>query len=190
MRRSSKKNPCPICNRSKDSDCSFSEDVVFCHQGSTHAPPANLSVGDVITRQGKEWALIKTNGGFDGAAALFKPHTPLPKRKYYSPSQRIDEEAKRRNLINAQKKLIEEFIKLAQAALDVLDFESAPPDELKESFALIEKAYFQGREIREIIGFCPELADWISLVDDANKQLNYQYKDQLYFRKHYLGETL
>ena len=179
-----------MCGRIKDSDCRFDDDVIFCHQGSSNGPPSNLDIGDVVNREGRDWALVKTNAGFAGVASVFKPHRPLPKRKHFSPSQRIDEEAKRRNLINAQKKLIEEFIKLAQAALDVLDFESAPPDELKESFALIEKAYFQGREIREIIGFCPELADWISLVDDANKQLNYQYKDQLYFRKHYLGETL
>ena len=74
--------------------------------------------------------------------------------------------------------------------LDVLDFESSPPDELKASFALIEKSYLQGKEIREIIGFCPELKNWISLIDKANKQLLYQYKDQLSFRQNYLGEEL
>ena len=179
-----------MCGRIKDSDCRFDDDVIFCHQGSSNGPPSNLHIGDVVNREGREWALVKTNAGFAGVASVFKPHRPLPKRKHYSPSQRVDEDDKRRNLINAQKKLIEGFIKLSQAALDVLDFESAPPDELKESFALIEKAYFQGKEIREIVGFCPELKNWISLIDKANKQLLYQYKDQLSFRQNYLGEEL
>ena len=190
MRSSKRNEPCPMCGRSKDSDCRFDDDVIFCHQGSSHGPPSSLYVGDVVTRQGRDWALVKTNAGFAGAASVFKPHRPLPNRKHFSPTQRVDEEAKRRNLINAQKKLIEGFIKLSQSALDVLDFESAPPDELKASFALIEKAHSQGKEIREIIGFCPELKNWIALIDKANKQLSYQYKDQLSFRRNYLGEQL
>ena len=179
-----------MCGRSKDGDCRFDDDVIFCHQGSSSGPPANLQIGDVLIRQGREWALVKTNAGFDGAAFVFKPHRPLKKRKLYSSLHRVNTAVKKRHLINAQKKLIEGFIKLSQAALDVLDFESAPPDELKESFALIEKAYFQGKEIREIVGFCPELKNWISLIDKANKQLLYQYKDQLSFRQNYLGEEL
>ena len=179
-----------MCHRSKDGDCRFCDDLILCHQGSTHGPPANLRIGDVVIRQGREWALVKTNAGFDGAAFVFKPHRPLKKRKLYSSSHRVNAAIKKRHLINAQKKLIEGFIKISQAALDVLDFENAPPDELKESFALIEKAYFQGKEIREIIGFCPELKNWISLINDANKQLNYQYKDQLSFRLNHFGKDL
>ena len=179
-----------MCGRSKDGDCRFDDDVIFCHQGSSNGPPSNLHIGDVVNREGRDWALVKTNAGFAGVASVFKPHIPRPSRKKFSLSQRVDDEAKRKNLINAQKKLIEGFIKLSQAALDVLDFESSPPDELKASFALIEKSYFQGKEIREIIGFCPELKNWISLIDKANKQLLYQYKDQLSFRQNYLGEEL
>ena len=190
MQVSKRNSPCPICGRTKDGDCRFCDDLILCHQGSTHGPPANLRIGDVVIRQGREWALVKTNAGFDGAAFVFKPHRPLKKRKLYSSLHRVNAAAKKRQLINAQKKLIEGFIKLSQAALDVLDFENAPPDELKESFALIEKAYLQGKEIREIVGFCPELKNWIYLIDKANKQLNYQYKDQLSFRRNYLGEDL
>jgi len=189
MRSSKRNEPCPMCGRSKDSDCRFDDDVIFCHQGSSHGPPSNLHVGDVVTRQGREWALVKTNAGFAGVASVFRPHRPL-KKKHFSPSQRVHQERKRRHLINAKKKLIEDFIKLSQAALDVLEFETAPPDELKASFALIEKAYWQGIEIKEVIGFDPDLKKWISLINEANKQLFYQYNDQLNFQQNFLGEPL
>ena len=84
MQSSRRNNPCPICHRSKDSDCRFCDDLILCHQGSTHGPPANLRIGDVVIRQGREWALVKTNVGFDGGAALFKPHRPRPNRKQIS----------------------------------------------------------------------------------------------------------
>ena len=191
MQVSKRNSPCPICGRTKDGDCRFCEDLILCHQGSSHSSPANLRIGDVVIRQGREWALVKTNAGFDGAAFVFKPHRPLKKRKLYSSSHRVNAAAKKRHLINAQKKLIDEFIKLAQSALDVLEFQTAPPDELKESFELIEKAYWQGQEIKKLMtGFCPELKERISLVREANKQLKYQYKDQLQFQKNYLGEPL
>jgi len=190
MQSSRRNNPCPICGRIKDGDCRFTNDLILCHHGKSHYPPQNLRCGDVLQVQGREWAFIKSNGGFDGGAAVFKPHRPRPNRKQFSPSLHVDQDAKRRNLINAQKKLIERFLNVAQDALDVLDFENAPPDELKTSFELIEKSYFQGKEIREIVGFCPELKNRISLIDKANKQLNYQYKDQLSFRRNLLGEDL
>ena len=53
--------------------------MILCHYGTTHQPPPDLQRGDVISIGGKPWALIRRDGGFDGAAAVFKPHSPFRK---------------------------------------------------------------------------------------------------------------
>ena len=74
MRHSGKRSPCPSCGRDSDGDCRFSDQVVLCHAGKRFAPPRHLRVGDVITLQGRPWALVATGKGYDGAAHVFKPH--------------------------------------------------------------------------------------------------------------------
>ena len=53
--------------------------MILCHQGTSYKPPSDLRRGDVINIAGKPWALIRRDGGFDGAAAVFKPHSPFRK---------------------------------------------------------------------------------------------------------------
>ena len=72
--QSSKTNPCPICSRDSDGDCRWDDEVIFCHNGSSFAPPQDLHIGDITTVAGRPWALVKTNAGYDGAAHVFKPH--------------------------------------------------------------------------------------------------------------------
>ena len=67
MHVSSRKSPCPVCGRTKDPDCRWKDDVILCHHGTTHQPPPDLQRGDVISIGGKPWALIRRDGGFDGA---------------------------------------------------------------------------------------------------------------------------
>jgi predicted transcriptional regulator len=81
---SSKRTPCPICNRTKDGDCRISDDLVLCHHGSTHSPPPGLKPGDLHPgHDGRHWAF--TGNTKDGRAAVFtidKPrqqgHQPRP----------------------------------------------------------------------------------------------------------------
>ena len=77
---SSKKNPCPICGRTKDGDCRISADgqQVICHRGSTHSPPDDLkpSADPITGRDGKRWAFTHNND----RGAHFKLDQPLTKR--------------------------------------------------------------------------------------------------------------
>jgi CRISPR-associated protein Cmr3 len=76
---SSKKNPCPICGRTKDGDCRTAEGLVICHHGSSHHPPEGLRPGDVIEgRDGQQWAFTKeTTDGRGSTFTLDKPrHQP------------------------------------------------------------------------------------------------------------------
>lgn len=72
LRSSNRRNPCPICGRTKDGDCRISADLVLCHRGATHHPPTDLEVGRSIVNG---WAY--TGESKDGRAATFTPHKEL-----------------------------------------------------------------------------------------------------------------
>jgi len=67
---SSPKNPCPVCGRTKDSDCRWDdEDLCHCRTYAKDPP----KVGDVIRgNDGRQWACIGESDR--GRWALFKPH--------------------------------------------------------------------------------------------------------------------
>ena len=64
---SSEKTPCPVCGRTKDTDCRWNEDLLYCR---TYAkdPPKKGSV--VPGYDGRQWAYLGENR--DGLWALFK----------------------------------------------------------------------------------------------------------------------
>lgn len=74
LQSSSKSHPCPICGRTKDGDCRLSDDLILCAYGATHHPPAGIKPGDVIERNGKEWAFAGNTS--DDRAATFTIHKP------------------------------------------------------------------------------------------------------------------
>jgi hypothetical protein len=76
--RSSLRNPCPVCGRTKDEDCEMRIDgMVFCHLGSTCSPPPEAQrPGDVVTgADGQQWAYL---GDSDLGKAMFRLDSPLP----------------------------------------------------------------------------------------------------------------
>ena len=97
---------------------------IFCHCGSTNGPDQNLKVGDTINIDGAKWALVKTNGGFDGAAFVFKPH----QEKGVGPLRRVPDS--RQELLTKQAKRsiasvsLERFFDAYRAAWDVKDLHS------------------------------------------------------------------
>lgn len=74
--RSSRRDPCPVCGRSKDGDCEIRSDGgVFCHRGSSHYPPDwAIRPGSYgIGADGQAWAFL---GDSDLGHAMFRPHQP------------------------------------------------------------------------------------------------------------------
>ncbi len=79
MQRSSNRNPCPCCGRTKTSHCAWTlngteEDTILCHAGERWGPPPGLAIGDVIDIEGRQWALTATDKGFAGSSHVFRPH--------------------------------------------------------------------------------------------------------------------
>ena len=82
--RSGRKNPCPICDRTKDDKCAWNSSVIHCYQGVTNYPPRNLKLGGIVQinyGSTRDWALVKKDAGFSGNHWIFIPNKPLDKSK-------------------------------------------------------------------------------------------------------------
>lgn len=62
---SGRNNPCPVCNRTKDSDCRISPEIVLCHSNTGHTPGKYIQNG---------WAFTKD--ATDGRCGVFVHHKP------------------------------------------------------------------------------------------------------------------
>ena len=85
--RSDKRNPCPICGRTKDNKCAFKNDTIHCYCGVSNSPP-NIKIGGIIQinyDSSRDWALVKRNAGFSGNHCIFIPNKPLDKNKQITP---------------------------------------------------------------------------------------------------------
>jgi hypothetical protein len=141
VQASSRKSPCPFCGRTKDADCRWKADVILCHQGTSHKPPSDLRRGDVINIAGKSWALIRRDGGFDGAAAVFKPHNPrrkVPNRDHQHRFDTLTVDPKD-VVLHAAHAVMAGLVQDIDRALSVPDFQFSLPHELQADFQLVEE---------------------------------------------------
>ena len=178
LKQSSRRNPCPVCGRNADGDCRFSEDLILCHQGTRFGPPQHLRPGDVIDVNGSRWALIRTDAGFDGAAHEFRPDRGGREKGVPRGRRRQQRQAGR---------LLHEVLRDIDAALSVPEFMQSPPDELRESFRLIEVAAGKAEALLPALRGRLQPPQ-ISLLAEAISELTYQRRDADHFRHHYLGE--
>ena len=139
MRSSGRNNPCPVCGRTKDTDCRWNDTTILCHTGT------DLRPGDTITIAGIKWAFIHHKGGFSGMAAVFKPHRDRNREEWKwdlrrptpsSPVQLLAIQQKRTQWLDVLDQLFAAF----DAAWNVPDFYSATPDQLKNAFTAIDDA--------------------------------------------------
>ena len=188
MKRSSKKMPCPFCGRSKDADCAWTDDVAFCHSGS------DLRIGQTVDIDGQPWILVKLNGGFSGAAAVFKPHQEnerYPGNAGANRLQILDTQA-RRAVASVS---IERFFTAFDRAWNVSDFHSLNAHQLREATTAITSAEQIGLELnRSIATVWREHHDLRDLCRDrfdaCLQNLKHQVNDLRHFRLHYLGEVI
>lgn len=192
MKHSGNNNPCPSCGRKKDSDCRWTDDVIFCHCGSTHSPDQSLRIGDTIALNGARWALVKTNGGFNGAAFVFKPH----KDKFVR-SRRVPDSPRELSTKQAKRSIasvsLERFFNAYREAWYVKDFHTLNPNQLNEAIKVIEDAARIGRDLsRSVDSIWREHYDLRNLHKGAFEacltSINAQVTDRAHHRIHYLGE--
>ena len=80
---SGRHRPCPVCGRDVDGDCRWKEgEIIWCHIGTRFAPPSDLRIGDTLSLDGREWALVRKDGSYDRSAFTFIPHRPRGRKRF------------------------------------------------------------------------------------------------------------
>ena len=173
MERSGPNNPCPHCNRTKDSDCRWNKNVILCHSGSTLKP------GEIITLDGRDWYLSRQNGGYDGSAAVFKPHKaktnePIIFRRQREAAQVIE------NLDSASTEL-DRFVALAIRALAIPPFEQMLDFEISAAQVICNEAFELGKQLITKLAKAkkhdPSMAVDLERVLETHRDLRYQLSD-------------
>nr|WP_115093531.1 hypothetical protein [Synechococcus sp. UW106] len=191
MRSSRGNNPCPVCGRTKDTDCRWNDTTILCHTGT------DLRPGDTITIAGIKWAFIHHKGGFSGMAAVFKPHRDRNREEWKrdlrrptpsSPAQLLAVQQKRTQWLD----VLDQFFAAFDAAWNVPDFYSATPDQLKNALTAIDDAQAKAAALAPHLPTIwrehPDLKQLHRLrVEDNLKAIAYMADDARQFKQNELG---
>ena len=193
MQTSSPARPCPCCGRTRDSDCRWNDNTILCHQGQSHGLPSHLKRGDTIDIDGKQWAVIRFDGGFAGCAMVLKPHRGRARSRAYRrlleatppPMGRVGQLAAEE---------LEQAIAEVDRALAIPPFEFLRPDEMRRDFALVLETYESVSAFRKTVGKLarsrPCLRERKAVLDSAMKTLWGLCKAIEKFRRDQLGEPI
>ena len=181
---SSRRTPCPVCNRRKNSHCRWGDGVWHCFIGDSHHPPSNIRIGDVIDINGEQAALVATDGGHSGNSYVFRAHTALGRTRVREVAQPAPHDS---NYLT----WIELVIADADDALAVTEFQlhTPPWPELQHLLALITGS---AEAVADCIAKTKARQGWerqIEVLELAARALKKQKAMADHFRWHYLGEV-
>lgn len=179
---SSRRSPCPVCSRTHDHDCRWSDDLILCHSGS------NLPIGRTLTIAGQEWALVATDAGHSGCAAKFKPHTP---REHAGPLQRRKKTVQALSSAMQALQLYHQLRPCVHAALRVLEPEQGTLAEFQQDLIYVEATFKRVQELhRKLLQNrrqVPHLRKILPISGHWIKALGYQLDDLKRFDACHLG---
>jgi len=192
MEYSSRKKPCPICGRFKDADCRWNDEVIFCHKGSNFAPPSHLKIGDVLTVNSLNWALVKINAGHSGRAHIFKPHRPLEKKINYSSITYKEQLQKQNILFRETVSSFENYLKISKSLIVDKDYQKFNLNEIRRLRKQMNIASQYGIELKKIMIEMrrndKRYTDYIELIDQRHKEIIYLKQNFESFFLEYLGD--
>lgn len=194
MQQSGRNAPCPACGRTKDGDCRFNDEVILCHSGS------DLRPGAVVTLDGADWYLSRHGGGYDGQAAVFKPHKPLEReplvvRQRRAAVQLIDD-------ITVIEQEASTFDALAASALGILPVEQMLDDDIRAAKDTCAQAFELANQLITKLTRAKRhdksLVPVFEAVESTQRELRYQLADLteycanpgLYWQRHLLHTSV
>ena len=186
--RSSRKNPCPICDRSKDDKCAWNSEVIHCYNGSSNYPPQNLKLGEVVELN-IPWALVKKNAGFSGNHWIFIPDKPIgnakPLIKKHIPKVSIPRLNKLFNVVydNVQEALKPELSFLNLQQLEAVSVKTTEALAETKTILAMSKQFSQQQLINDI-----QLTNLFECTKTYYRQLSNRAEQIKQFRVDFLGE--
>jgi predicted P-loop ATPase len=115
LHHSSKNSPCPVCERTKDKDCSWTQDggLVLCHTYANESPPATINGYHFTGNYG--------DGGYHGpgSAAIYTKKKPRDRTRISKPAQRFKpDQQKQRDIARAAAHVETEVAHLALMVIE------------------------------------------------------------------------
>ena len=187
-KRQSRKNPCPICDRSKDDKCAWNSEVIHCYNGVSNYPPQNLKLGEVVELD-IPWALVKKNAGFSGNHWIFIPDKPIgnakPLIKKHIPKVSIPRLNKLFNVVydNVQEALKPELSFLNLQQLEAVSVKTTEALAETKTILAMSKQFSQQQLINDI-----QLTNLFECTKTYYRQLSNRAEQIKQFRVDFLGE--
>lgn len=193
MKASSNRTPCPSCGRKKTNHCRWDDSRIFCHQGVSHHPPADLRRGEVVTMDGVKYFFAGYNKGYAGNSALFCLHDP--RNDYNSrPVSLADRRRQTAQNLGELEQLREDLHQahiVASHAIAAPDYHQLLPDEIRGWLDVIDDALKRLLELRPRVMKLRHMDGNLKVVldslSDQIKQISYQQRD---FKQFWHGELL
>jgi hypothetical protein len=178
---SSRRHPCPICNRTKDGDCRWGDDWIACHTG---AAANDLKPGQTIEADGCTWYLSRTGGGHSGMAHVYRPHRPGQHPKAHRRAQADP------NLIaqvHACRRFYAALRPRVHAVLRLPLWEFCTPMELRLVSDTFDAAQQLIHRLQQARRTDPTLTRLLPIARHWLKALGYQLADRQQFQRQHLG---
>lgn len=184
MKSSGPKNPCPCCSRVKTSHCRWDDSRVFCYQGVSHRPPADLKKGDTIVLDDQtKYFFAGYDKGFAGNSALFCLHDPRNDRLGHPRSRSRRRGVRREDIrdLEALRGSLDIAQKTVSQALAAPNYHHITPDEIRGWMVVINSA-FEGltklkRETLRLRHLDPLLQTVFESMTEQLRDLSYQKQD-------------
>ena len=110
----------------------------------------------------------------------------------YSPHIYKEQKTKKDELFRIAIQAFEDFLKVSKAALDAGNFQECTLEELRKAKKLIERAVEEGKELKTVMLQMQRndrrYSDYLELIDQRNKEINYLKKNADSFCWEHLGE--
>ena len=190
--RSSRKNPCPICDRTKDDKCAWNSEVIHCYNGVSNYPPRGMKLGEVFHVDygpTRDWALVKKDAGFSGNHWIFIPDKPIgnakPLIKKHIPKVSIPRLNKLFNVVydNVQEALKPELSFLNLQQLEAVSVKTTEALAETKTILAMSKQFSQQQLINDI-----QLANLFETTKTFYHQLSNRAEQIKQFRVDFLGE--
>ena len=182
---SGKATPCPICRRTADADCRFTNELVLCHSG---AEAHNLRPGDTIEADGCTWYLSRTEGGHSGRAHIYRVHR---ERHLPSRAERKRERHRSSAVTQALPQLFAACRQQVQTCYGMPVLISLTPSEIQAELTHVKATAANldalSSALRKARHEAPEHARWLQAVEIWRKGVAYQLADLEGFVRSMLG---
>lgn len=196
MKHSSRRDSCPICSRNKDDKCRWNEEMIFCYDGTSFAPPQYLKLGDKVKVGLDSYALFSQACGFASNSYGFALIDDFD----YRFLRYEDKRAFRRKCVSITRTFIKKrdaLNALLRALRDECVFHEMHIDEFyankrctKTAFSLLASLFeFSSANKRYVIDYLSQVRETTERIEKLQATLNSIYDfERLHFNQTYDDE--